>query len=239
MKQCKKMMPFVTAGNRRCIKSCREAGIDALALQTANLEGHACATADALANTAFQIDDLPQLPLKGCDAQSCGCYWYAPLPEDINQEPKKETPAMNPPPIEETITEPKSSAPTVIGVVAVAFLCAMAGFLLWANFKTARSGPAEPSAVESFHANVPEAATLISQGERDGLMLLEPDNKRAYIAAGVWRAADAKRKEMLVNMLALECARRRGDQSIRLDVLDKHTGKALASLSQWDGLKIH
>lgn len=122
---------------------------------------------------------------------------------------------------------------------AILIVLIAVGLLLLANNKNLSKVPPEPSVVEAFHQAVPEAQALIAQGERDGLMLLEPENKRAYIAAGIWRAGDAKRKETLVNLLALECARRRGDQSIRIDVLDKQSGRTLASLSQWDGLKFH
>jgi len=51
--------------------------------------------------------------------------------------------------------------------------------------------PAERvAAAEQFHRMTPEALRLIIQGERDGLMLLEPGNKRAYVSADVWRGAD-------------------------------------------------
>lgn len=108
-----------------------------------------------------------------------------------------------------------------------------------ANLKPVTQPTRDASPIATYHQSTPEAAALIAQGERDGLMRLEPERKRAFIASGVWRAADAQRKETLVNMLALECARRRGDESIRLEVLDQHTGRTIASLSQWDGLKIH
>lgn len=128
---------------------------------------------------------------------------------------------------------------TIFKILCVIFGLALALTIIVANLKPVVEPSREVSPIASYHQAAPEAAALIAQGERDGLMLLEPDRKRAFIAAGVWRAADAQRKETLVNMLALECARRRGDQSIRLEVLDNHTGKTIASLSQWDGLKIH
>lgn len=98
---------------------------------------------------------------------------------------------------------------------------------------------AKMSPTEAFHQSVPEAQMLIAQGERDGLMLLEPDNKRAYVAPGIWRAADAKRKEFLVQILALECAKRRGDESLKLEVIDKQSGRTLADSSTFSGVTIH
>jgi hypothetical protein len=77
MKQCKKLMPGGKAANRRRLKDCRDSGITHLGLLTTNLTGHACAAADALANKRIPINEIPELPLAGCDAESCGCIWIA------------------------------------------------------------------------------------------------------------------------------------------------------------------
>lgn len=118
------------------------------------------------------------------------------------------------------------------------FVAALAAMIVGASLLSKHSPSKEPSRVERFAQEVPEARALIDQGERDGLMALEPENKRAFIAAGVWRAADAQRKEFLVNLLAMECARRRGDDSTRIDVLEQQSGKTLASHSAATGVSI-
>ena len=70
-------MPGLKVSNRRRLKDCRECGITHMQLATTNLMDHACAAADALDRKAIPIDQVPQLPLPGCDAKSCGCFWCA------------------------------------------------------------------------------------------------------------------------------------------------------------------
>lgn len=145
MKQCKKMMPWTRGANRRTLKSCRESGITHVEILTVNLEGHACVCADELAKKPIPVDQIPELPLPGCDAKSCGCVWCAhfePLTEErikeIEQQPlpftirirlagrpEEEVVSAIPPPIPE-----KEPSPILVILLVVLGL----GFLLWIMF---------------------------------------------------------------------------------------------------------
>ena len=82
-------MPWTKGANRRTLKNCRESGVTHVQILPANLEGHACVRADELATKPIPLDQVPELPLTGCDADSCGCIWtsyFEPLTEEqINE----------------------------------------------------------------------------------------------------------------------------------------------------------
>lgn len=90
MKQCKNQMPELKVINRKRVKSCLECGVTHMDLGIANLEGHTCAVARALQGKRIPISEVPVLPLIGCDAKSCGCYWGVSL-EPLTEQQLKET----------------------------------------------------------------------------------------------------------------------------------------------------
>jgi len=67
---------------------------------------------------------------------------------------------------------------------------------------------------------------------------LEPQNHRAYVAPVLWLNIDAKRKDFLVRLLAVDGAERRGHSLMNIELIDKQSGKKLASYSVWTGVKI-
>lgn len=92
--------------------------------------------------------------------------------------------------------------------------------------------------VKQFAASNPEVANLYAEFEARGLFRFRCEEQRVYVASSVWTSNSAERKEFLVRTLALECARRRGDQGMTLEVVDMQSGRTLASYSTLAGVKI-
>lgn len=88
-----------------------------------------------------------------------------------------------------------------------------------------------PPAVQAYHQANPEMQVLFAEWEGKGAFLFECAERRVYVAPEFWASWDAKRKEFMVRAMVLECVRRRADQNATLDVIDKQSGRVLATHS--------
>jgi hypothetical protein len=80
---------------------------------------------------------------------------------------------------------------------------------------------------------------FITKWERNGYLVVEPEKYRAYVAPVMWQNIDAKEKEKLVNMLTVACAERRSDSILSMDIIDKVSGRKLASFDSSKGVEIY
>src|SRR5438094_10308230 len=74
-----KQPPHGVEACKRTIEQCLGCGIQYLSLLVANTIPHSCAAAQALDGKPIPINEVPSLPLEGCDAVECGCIWTASL----------------------------------------------------------------------------------------------------------------------------------------------------------------
>jgi hypothetical protein len=84
-----------------------------------------------------------------------------------------------------------------------------------------------------------EQTDILIKLEKDGYIVLEPQNNTVYIDPSLWSTMDYKLKEDMGASFAIYCATKRNDDLIYVTIYDKMSGKKLAKYSNSWGFTVY